>query len=262
MANCANHQQSPAAAYCQTCGKPLCVECQRDVRGVIYCEECIAARLQGSMPSAAPPPPPIPDVDSLPNAGLATFLGMIPGVGAMYNGQFMKAVAHVVIFVTLSMAADRADFFGLFVFLFWLYMVIDARKTAKARIHGEPLPDMLGIGAMVGELRAPVVRSAAGSVFQKADNLSQQRNKPPMAAIVLIGLGVLFLLNNMGLFAFNFFGTFWPLLLVAVGAYLIVRRWENSRCPCTRCRLGSMTGPVMLFTFGVLLLLDHIAGRW
>ena len=43
--NCANHIEVPAAAYCRTCGKALCANCTRDVRGVIYCEECIAARL-------------------------------------------------------------------------------------------------------------------------------------------------------------------------------------------------------------------------
>ena len=45
--NCAVHNQTQAVAYCRTCGKALCEECKRDVMGAVYCEPCIAARLQG-----------------------------------------------------------------------------------------------------------------------------------------------------------------------------------------------------------------------
>ena len=46
--NCANHPQTPAAAYCRTCGKPLCSACTRQVMGVIYCENCLAERVAGT----------------------------------------------------------------------------------------------------------------------------------------------------------------------------------------------------------------------
>ena len=36
--NCANHPDIAPVAYCRTCGKPLCANCTRDVKGVIYCE--------------------------------------------------------------------------------------------------------------------------------------------------------------------------------------------------------------------------------
>ena len=52
--NCANHQQTPAAAYCRTCGKPLCAACTRPVMGVIYCETCLAERMGGVAPSQTP----------------------------------------------------------------------------------------------------------------------------------------------------------------------------------------------------------------
>src|SRR5512142_2222388 len=101
--NCAVHNQTQAVAYCRTCGKALCEECKRDVMGAIYCEPCIAARLQGStagatvpgatVPGAVPPPPPA-SVPGAPNPVVAGILGFIPGVGAMYNGQFVKAFAH------------------------------------------------------------------------------------------------------------------------------------------------------------------------
>ena len=55
--NCANHPSVPAIAYCRTCGKPLCNDCKRDVMGVIYCEQCLAERLQGVQPTIPPPAP-------------------------------------------------------------------------------------------------------------------------------------------------------------------------------------------------------------
>ncbi len=45
--NCANHDTA-AVAFCRTCGKPLCGTCTRDVRGVVYCEPCLAARLEST----------------------------------------------------------------------------------------------------------------------------------------------------------------------------------------------------------------------
>ena len=45
--NCATHSDTAAVAFCRTCGKPLCNQCTRDVRGVIYCEACLAARMEG-----------------------------------------------------------------------------------------------------------------------------------------------------------------------------------------------------------------------
>ena len=57
------------------------------------------------MPGAVPLPP--MSIPGAPNPVMAGILGFIPGVGAMYNGQFVKAFAHVVIFVMLIIAANN-----------------------------------------------------------------------------------------------------------------------------------------------------------
>jgi hypothetical protein len=57
------------------------------------------------------------------------------------------------------------------------------------------------------------------------DRAAQARNKPPIAAIILIGLGLLFLLDNLGAFHFRWMNTFWPILLIVVGLWLGHRRW-------------------------------------
>ena len=174
-----------------------------------------------------PQAPPMRVADA-PNVGLATFLGFIPGVGAMYNGQFVKGIAHIFIFAMLANAADRADIFGWFVAAFIAYMVIDANKTAKAKAYGQPLPDLLGLNSVLGQSSS----ASAGTVFQSAntmiDRAAQARNKPPIAAIILIGLGLLFLLDNLGAFHFRWMHTLWPALLIVVGLWLGHRRWNMS----------------------------------
>ena len=109
--NCVNHSDTAAVAYCRTCGKALCNACSRNVGGVVYCESCVAERMQG-MPARPPQGSVIPPQTRPIVAGL---LGFIPGVGAMYNGQFIKAVIHVLIFVALIFLASHYGPFGLLI---------------------------------------------------------------------------------------------------------------------------------------------------
>ena len=145
--NCANHPDVPAVAYCRTCGKPLCSGCGRDVRGVIYCEECLASHVSGVVP---PPgsiavPPGVEPSTSTPSPTLAAILGFIPGVGAMYNGEFAKGFVHVLIFATLIwMTQELNGIFGVCIAAFEIYMPIEAYKTARAREMGLPSPDPFG----------------------------------------------------------------------------------------------------------------------
>src|SRR5579883_1985696 len=134
--NCATHPNATAVAYCRTCGKPLCSNCVRDVRGAMFCEQCLADRIG----TALPPPPapgavntPLPVAERLPSPGMAAVLGFIPGVGAMYNGQFMKGFLHVMAFVCLIWMADHFGPIMIPVFFaYFFYLVFDAyKKYAK-----------------------------------------------------------------------------------------------------------------------------------
>jgi TM2 domain-containing membrane protein YozV len=244
--NCAVHTDIPAAAFCRTCGKALCENCKRDVMGAIYCEPCIAARLQA--PPGAPVQQVVVPVATVPNApspGLALVLGFIPGVGAMYNGQFMKAFINVVIFVLLIMAANRIDAFGLLVAFWIFYMAFEAYKTAQAKMLGQPAPDFLGIEKIFGIQENqpttagftattpgnPVVSGTApGGVTAIAspavavqDQVTVASGEPqtPVGAIVLIALGALFLLGNMNILP-NI-NRIWPVFLIALGLWIAYR---------------------------------------
>ena len=157
--NCALHSDVPAVAYCRTCGKALCEQCKRDVMGAIYCDPCLAARVHG-----IPQPQPFAAVPVMvsgrhsPNPGIAAALGLIPGVGAMYNGQFSKALVHVGIFVALIMASDKIfRRIGILIPFFVFYMAFEAYQTAKAKQLGLTPPDPFGINRMFGIQEPPPV---------------------------------------------------------------------------------------------------------
>src|SRR5947199_7007490 len=159
--NCANHPDISTVAYCRTCGKPLCANCTHQVRGVVYCENCLAARMEGVMPPAAPGPPlsgtpgPAPLPGSGPNPALAGILaGFFPiGVGAVYTGQYAKGLSHLAIMV-LMIIIQSSDVpwyvhtvLGIGMGFFYIYQIIDAVRTAKALQTGEPVPDPFGLGS-------------------------------------------------------------------------------------------------------------------
>jgi len=138
--NCANHPLVESVAFCGSCGRALCQECKRDVRGTIYCENCLATRMQNS------PLPPALGASGGPSPGVALVLGFIPGVGAAYCGQILKGLVEVLIFISLMQLADRVEVFGWLVAAFWIYMVIDSYHTARRKQLGLPSEEWFGLG--------------------------------------------------------------------------------------------------------------------
>jgi len=298
--NCANHADASAVAYCRTCGKALCANCTRPVRGVIYCEDCLGARMEtGGIPAGTPsgasgfvsggytqapyaqaaggPVAPPAVVSSGPNPAVAGILaGFFPfGVGAVYTGQYAKGLAHLATFVLLVAGANASDtghsealgiICGFGIAFFYVYQIIDSVRTAKAIQMAQPIPDPFGLAATFG----------AGTKVETS--------KIPMGAIVLILLGVLFLLHTMGLTEFGL-DRFWPLILIFLGGWMFARNWGSlgshapdcdcsrcrtrrmvgpamafTSCPCTRCRTRRIMGPVIIVTIGVLFLLQELHG--
>jgi Domain of unknown function (DUF5668)/B-box zinc finger len=202
---CAVHPDVDATGYCRNCGRALCPQCTREVRGALYCEPCFRAVFSAPPPSAALAPG--SNVAAVPPPGdsrpaVATVLGFIPGLGAVYNGEYIKALIHVIVFASLiaAMAADLPNSFQAFVIVsfvaFCCYMPVDAYRVAKARSTGEAAPPDLVHGP----------------------------GRKPIGALVLIGLGILLLLANFGLLERDWFAKAWPAGLVVLGGWLL---WDR-----------------------------------
>jgi len=275
--NCANHPDIAPIAYCRTCGKPLCANCTRDVKGVIYCENCIADRLQGVQPAALPPAAgfvssaPVPAPSSGPNPTVAGILaGFFPfGVGAVYCGQYAKGLSHLVIFTLLIWGETVVDNAGINTMLalgiafFYVWQIIDSVRTAKALQMGQPAPDPFGLAQAFGAAEP----SAPGQPMQPVQATEgMQASKVPTAAVVLIGLGVLFLLQTAGVFDFGW-DRVWPFFLIGLGIWMFAVRegWVGSRHNSfyRTGRRRTLVGPVVLVTVGFLSLLESYNGpRW
>jgi hypothetical protein len=137
--DCVNHSGVTATSFCQNCGKALCGPCVRtSATGQILCEPCMNTWQAYQQPF-------VPAVPGGPNPSAAAVLGLIPGVGAMYNGQFFKGLIHVVIFAVLVSITEYHGIFGIFIGAWVLYQSFEAYHTARALREGQPLPDPLGL---------------------------------------------------------------------------------------------------------------------
>ena len=223
--NCANHPDRPVAAYCQFCGKPLCDQCVHKVNNIVSCEPCLAARI-GAAPAspsnvgtgarfvqtpdgihvsdgkgnAYTAGPGYQYISSAPNSfgnvppswgtnpWVAFGLGWIPGVGAMYNGQFAKALAHVVIFALLVDFSHYNGVLGVVVFGWVVYQVFDAYQTAIARRDGLPLPNPLGLNDIAhwfGVRPTPPTNPWAGN--SASPNAANQPPNPAPTGVPPVG---------------------------------------------------------------------------
>lgn len=217
---CAVHSEVDATGYCRNCGKAMCGACMRPVRDVLYCEDCLAAILgHPASPSAqvaAPAPPPLLPPASLPgpvsspfgpSPVLAFFLGFLPGLGAFYNEQYGKGMIHLAIFLVLfilgvngAMSNGAEAALWICISALWIYMPIDAARTAQAKRSGQTLSDPL-------------------------DNIARNR---PIGPIVLIGAGVLLLLNNFDWFPwYRISQFFFPAILIGVGILMFRNRMDR-----------------------------------
>ena len=196
---CAQHPEVDATGYCRQCGKPLCPECTRDVRGALYCEDCLASIV-------ASPQPTQPKTATSSHPGAALALGFIPGLGAVYNGEYVKALIHVAVFggIIAALSSDLPGevdaFLGIALGCFYFYMPIEAYRVAKARELGQPQPP----------------------------DLMQSEGHKPIGAIILIGLGILSLLANFHLLARDWFSKAWPVGLILLGAWILMDRMKRT----------------------------------
>ena len=147
--NCAAHPETAAVAFCRNCGRAVCDACRQEWQGVPHCSDCVeklsppepsftaaaepavAEAPQGASASQPPQPPQPATPDPAPGSWrpapsrpvssgttgswdtpspvLAFLAGIIPGVGAVYNGQYAKGVVHALVWGGLLSTAIAAE---------------------------------------------------------------------------------------------------------------------------------------------------------
>jgi len=211
--NCAYHADIENAAFCIKCGKPLCTECVRQVQSSVYCETCLAESVGGGGATAKPAATSQPVGGSSPEA--AFLLGLIPGVGAIYNAEYFKAAVNLLIFSTLVTLANNVGYsgetlFGFLAFGFYIYMPFEAYYTAKKRKLAKE-----GINLIT-------------PFDQFNEQFGQFHNTELWGGVALVLIGGLFLLDNFNIVSLREIGKFWPALLILAG-FLLIRRFQRGK---------------------------------
>ena len=142
-----------------------------------------------------PPPPPRKDKSS--EATKAAICGLVPGVGAVYNQDYMKAVVHLAAFSGLCIFAEANGIFGLLAFVFYIYTIFDAYRSAM-----NP---------------------------KKKREFSADQINMPVWGVILILLGVVFLLDSLDAISIRSIVKFWPLGLVFLGCYMVFQYFISGK---------------------------------
>ena len=193
--NCIVHPEIAAATSCEACLKPFCQQCLVKIGDHTYCHSCSRQISDQRSQTRA---------DSIPSPGTAFWLGLIPGVGAIYNGDYFKAFVNVMIFGFLISLGNKEGIEGfdtlihLMTAAFFFYMPLEAYHTARRRWL---------------EARGIAVKPAKSETRQGF-----------WAGIALTVIGILLFGDRL---APGFLGValkFWPLVLIGFGGYKI---WEH-----------------------------------
>lgn len=168
----------------------MCASCAHSIKGKIFCQDCLVtgAELAGVAASSKA------EVHSPARAAL---FALVPGIGAVYNQQYSKAVLHFLMFAGLLTAADYGPrIFNLAAFSFYVFTVIDAYRSAQ-------------------EISMSRLRLQERATMQETPQL-------PIWGGVLVLMGVLFFLQNLGFDSFRFLEKYWPLVFIFFGIYLLL----------------------------------------
>ncbi|HEU0004347.1 MAG TPA: hypothetical protein VFS12_00030 [Terriglobia bacterium] len=129
-------------------------------------------------------------------------MGLVPGVGAICNGEYLKAFVHVLMFgflVSLAGSSKVGSFEPLFDIMtaaFFFYMPLEAYHTAKRNA-----------------LRA------AG--FQLKDRTADKQEENLWTGVILTLMGCLLFVNEWVEGFLEGALKFWPVVLIGFGAYKI-----------------------------------------
>jgi hypothetical protein len=196
---CSYHPAADSQEFCSTCSKPLCIECSHQIKGKVYCQDCL---VRGAEWAATVKDLRVP-VDSPKRAACCA---LIPGMGAVYNNDYAKAITYFAVFAALVVLGDHIHgVFGFGAFVFLIFSMFDGYRTAEAKARAR-------------------AEGASAAV-------APERDKTVVGwGLLLIMLGFLLLLQNY--LPYQFLSRLWPLGFILLGAYLVyeaVKGRENVR---------------------------------
>ena len=204
--NCVFHPTNPSISRCSACERPLCPACDHRIKGIPCCQDCIVIGIETLRRSGGGGGI-VHQEEKFPL--IAPLLGLVPGVGAAYNGQNIKALTHFLAVVGLLVLADIFGMpleivFGFGSAAFYFYSIYDAFQSAQSMRRGEDL---------------------SGEEERLKLFLQQHMN---LFGALLISVGALAMLDFLIPHLLN---RFWPVLLIIAGGYLIWSYYHNSRAP-------------------------------
>lgn len=186
-----NQTPEQVAAVCKRCGTLLAHDEIVAVDEETYCRPCIRNALLG-----APANPPSRRYKPL----VAAMLAVVPGFGQVYNGQLRRGVvfAALLLFSIYKASSVSGGIWPEVTMFIWVFSAFDAYNGAVRLNAGERLRDDI-----LGDFRA-----------------QDSTHVRLLWGMVLIALGLMFLMENI-LPQWLSFEKTWPMLAIAVGAWLV-----------------------------------------
>jgi len=139
------------------------------------------------------------------NPVIATLLSMFPGLGLVYTGNIMKALAYMSVtgcLIVLLVNCDGTDViaFSLLLGGFYIFQIFDSFEDArKSRTR-----------------------------HARTDN-GLSLNSTLFSGLLLLGIGIIFQLASLNIIRYRDITSFWPLVLVALGAKFIHGYFQNEK---------------------------------
>lgn len=199
--NCAYHPIQSASARCHSCRRMLCTACDHRIKGNPHCQDCIVAGI--TLLSRA-------NVGGRPereakSRWVALALGIIPGLGAAFNGQNVKALVHFAVTAGLMTLSDIFSWpleavLGLAGFGFYCYSLYDAFASAQRQRNGEDL----------------------SLEDERLRQFLRERTHIWGALLIAIGALAAIRLEYPALLKNS-----WPLLLIGAGLYFLRAQWKK-----------------------------------
>ena len=159
-------------------------------------------------PDQAPPLPAAAAVDPAvavsplraKNPLLAAFLALFPGIGHVYNGLYLRGVCFFLLAASLMQITSRgSDMMGFAVAFVWLFNVLDAYRQATLINYG--LAQDLGLTDRPRR---------AGTLHEGL-----------AAGVLFFVIGLIALLDRFFAIDFELLFSAWPVVLMALGAWLV-----------------------------------------